>query len=220
MANLQKKIQENEALQKTLLENENNKRLQEISKQKEKEDDIRAIEEYTKVLDKQENERKLYFQNIENKANNFLSKISQTVLKEVENKKKLENEMMKDYLLRKEEKEIRLEKERLEKIKCGKREIRSFLDKQVEEKNREKEFQKMLNQEQARIWNKDKEVFSDQMKEISDKIRKMNDYNQNILKVQMEIKKGMNSSKGMMTDQEYLMNRKIIENAHKELNNS
>lgn len=167
-------------------------------------------------MDKQENERKLYFQNIENKANNFLSKISQTVLKDVENKKKLENDMMKEYLQRKEEKEIRLEKEKLEKIKNGKREIRAFLDKQVEEKNREKEFQKMLNTEQARIWNKDKEVYSDNMKEISDKVRKMNNYNQNILKVQMEIKKDMNSNTGM-TDQEYLMNRKIIEKAHKEL---
>ncbi len=38
----------------------------------------------------------------------------------------------------------------------------------------------------------------------------------NIANPNVEIKKDMNSNTGM-TDQEYLMNRKIIEKAHKEL---
>ena len=42
----------------------------------------------------------------------------------------------------------------------------------------------------------------------------MNDYNQEILKAQMEIKKENNTNLGM-SDNEYLMNRKIIEKASK-----
>lgn len=172
-AAIDKKIEEREKLQKTLLENEENKRLQEINRQREKLDDIKSIEEYTKVLEKQENERKLYFKNIENKANNFLAKMSQTVLKDIENKNKEENERIKKYLQEKEERIVERERQKLEQIKQNKRDMRAFLDKQVADKQREKEFQDMLNKEQARIWNTDKDLQVDQNTIINGKVRNL-----------------------------------------------
>ncbi len=215
-ANLNKKIQNYEALQQTLKENEENKRIQAINRENEKFDDIRSIEEYTKVLEKQENERKLYFQNIENKASNFLAKMSQTVLKDIENKNKIENEKMQKYLQEKEEKLVMKEKEKFSKIQNGKKDLKAYLDMQVEEKKKEREFQQLLNKEQARIWNTDKDSFKYQTELISEKIRTMNRFNQDILKTQIDLKKTMNSTG--MSDQEYLLNRNLIENASKVLN--
>lgn len=203
-------------MQKTLLENEENRRLQAIARDREKFEDIRSIEEYTKVLEKQENERKQYFKNIENKASNFLAKMSQTVLKDIDNKNKEENEIMKKYLIEKENKLLVKEKEKLEQIKNNKKEMKAFLDKQVEEKRKERDFQQSLNKEQAKVWNLDKEAQVDQNQYISEKIRRMNDYNQDILKAQIELKKELNGPG--MSDQEYLLNRRLLEKASKTLN--
>ena len=59
-----------------MIENEENKRLQAIAKEKERIDDIESMERYSKVLEKLENDRKAYFKNIENKANNFHAKMT------------------------------------------------------------------------------------------------------------------------------------------------
>lgn len=198
------------------MENEENKRIQAIAKEREKFEDIRSIEEYTKVLEKQENERKQYFKNIENKASNFLAKMSQTVLKDIENKNKEENEKMKKYLIEKENKLLIKEKEKLEQIKNNKKEMKAFLDKQVDEKRKERDFQQSLNKEQAKVWNLDKEAQVDQNQYISEKIRRMNDYNQDILKAQIELRKELNGPG--MSDQEYLLNRRLLEKASKTLN--
>lgn len=99
-----KKQDEREQLHKTLKDNELNKVKQLECLRKEKEDDVRAAEELTKVLDKQEQERVEYFKRIERNGNNFMSKMVGTVLKDMENKNKEEEERMKTYL---QEKELR-----------------------------------------------------------------------------------------------------------------
>lgn len=157
-------------MKKTLLENEENKRLQLISKGKERIEDIKSILDYTKVLDKQENERKAYFRNIEMKANNFLAKMSQTVLKDMENANKQEEERMKKYLQEKEERIVAKEKAKLEEIRLQKRDMRGFLDKQVEEKKKYKDFEKYLETAQAKIWNTDREVAKEQGTLINGKV--------------------------------------------------
>ena len=214
---LEKKVLENEALRKTLIQNEENKKLQAIARDQQRYEDIRSAEEYTRVLEKQENERKAYFKNIEMKANDFLSKIGKTVLKEIEEKNRQEEEKMKKYLEQKEERTILREKQKLEEIRLQKLNMRSFLDKQVEEKRRQKEFDKYLNSAQANIWNTDIDVAKEQENMINEKIKKMNEYNHIILKTQMENKKAKNNPG--MTDSEYLMNRDLLEKAARNLNN-
>lgn len=167
-----KKVVENESLQKTLLENEENKRLQAIQKEKDRQDDIRAMEEYTKLQEKQENERKAYFRNIEMKSNSFLAKMSQTVLKDIENKNKQEEERVKKYLQEKEERTVRKEKAKLEEIRQGKRDMRAFLDMQVDDKKKQKDFEKYLENAQAKIWNTDREVIKEQNYLFNQKVSK------------------------------------------------
>jgi hypothetical protein len=149
-------------LQKTLIENEENKRLQAIQKQKQKEDDIMYMAEYSKVVEKQENTRKAYFKNIELKANSFLSKMSATVLKDIDAKNKMDEEKIKQYGIEKEGRLVAKERNKLEQIHHNKISMRHFLDKQVEEKRQQGEFDKYLDDCQAKIWNTDREVVKEQ----------------------------------------------------------
>ncbi len=153
-----------------MIQNEENKKLQAIQKQKERFDDIKSAEDYTKVLDKQENDRKMYFKNIELKANNFLAKMSATVLKDIENKNKEDEEKVKKYEREKEEKILEKEKKQLEKIRLQKIEMRHFLDSQVEEKKRQKEFENYIEKAQAHVWNTDVEVNKEQNMIVAKKV--------------------------------------------------
>lgn len=104
------------------------------------------------------------------KANNFLSKMSQTVLKDMENANKQEEERMKKYMQEKEERLVAKEKAKLEEIRLQKRDMRGFLDKQVEEKRKYKDFEKYLETAQAKIWNTDREVAKEQGTLINGKV--------------------------------------------------
>jgi hypothetical protein len=99
---IKKKIEEKEALQKTLVDNQLNKvKLLEMAK-KEKEDDIRASEEYGMIIQKQDNERIEYFKNIERNSYGFMTKSVEDSLKEIERKHKEEEEKIRQYIIDKE----------------------------------------------------------------------------------------------------------------------
>lgn len=99
---MRKKQQEVELLHKTLRENELNRIKTMENLHKEKLDDVKAIDEYNKVLERQEQERAEYFRKIERNANNYINKMAQTVLVDLEKKTKEEDEKMRQYLEEKE----------------------------------------------------------------------------------------------------------------------
>ena len=99
---IKKKIEEKDALQKTLKDNELNKVKLIEQLKKERDEDVRCTKEYAKILEKQENERKEYFNRIERNSNNFMSKMVETVIKEMDGKNKDEEERMRKYLSDKE----------------------------------------------------------------------------------------------------------------------
>jgi len=51
--------------------------------------------------------------------------------------------------------------------------MRQYLDMQVEEKKRINEFEKVLDLEQARIWQIDSEKYREQEKEITEKVKNL-----------------------------------------------
>ena len=92
-----RKYQDKEHLIKTLLENEVNKKKQSENLLKEKEEDVQLCVEYAKVLDKQEKDRENYFKNKEMKANDFSKQMAETVIKEMDDKTKREEECIRRY---------------------------------------------------------------------------------------------------------------------------
>lgn len=99
-----KKIEEKEILQQTLKENEINRRRHLENVKKEKIDDVKATQEYAKILDRQEQERVDYFKKIERNSNNYVNKMADTVLQNMDKKNKEEDEKMRAYLDEKERK--------------------------------------------------------------------------------------------------------------------
>jgi len=87
---------------------------------------------------------------------------------------------------------------------------------QVQEKKKEKEFEKMLWREQGKIWNLDSEKYKAEQKLLEEKIRMNGLKHGEILRKQIEdnIKKKM--KKNSMSSAEYSLNKneinKIIEN--------
>ncbi len=99
---LRKKQQDMELLHKTLRENELNRLRTMENMHKEKLDDVKAIGEYNNVLERQEQERAEYFRKIERNGNNYINKMAQTVLGDLDQKSKEDDERMKFYLEEKE----------------------------------------------------------------------------------------------------------------------
>ena len=84
---------------------------------------------------------------------------------------------------------------------------------QIEERKKEEDFLKSLDDEQARIWAIDCKKYYDDERAIESKIRAMNKRNLDLVMEQMRQRR---KKKTGMTDAEYAMNREILEKADEE----
>ena len=107
------------------------------------------------------------------------------------------------------------------KRKLERKELKKYLDMQIEEKKKEENFLKALDQEQARIWNVDVQKYSEDEKIIDSKIKAMNKKNLDCLIKQMNenSNKKNTKNKNNMTDAEFYMNRDLLEKAKESLSN-
>lgn len=99
---LKRRLDERELMFNTIMENELNKKRALENKEKERLTDIKYTEEYAKLIDRQELERMDYFKRIERNANNYINKMADTVMNNIEAKNKEEEEKMKTFLMEKE----------------------------------------------------------------------------------------------------------------------
>lgn len=212
-AAIEKKKKENEALQRTLKENELHKiKMAELAK-KEREDDIRSCEEHAQTELKRENERIQYFKNIERNANNFMTGTAKKTLDDMERQNREEEEAMRKFNEERDRREQEEEdRKKLEEIE-NKKMMKKYLDMQVEEKKKMQQFEKLLDQEQARIWNTDCKKYFEDEKVINEKIRRMNKNNLDQVMNQIKIRKEKQKNQSKMTPTEYAMNRKTLEMA-------
>ena len=215
-AAIQKKIKENEALKRVIRENEINKEKQKELLQKEKEEDIRAYEEMEKNEMKQDMERKRYFDNIRRFANKYDEEEVNKLLNKMKQDQKEEDEKVYQLMLennqRAEEQELRAKMKRAQE----KQAIKKFLDMQIEEKRKEAELQKAINDEQARIWNADCKKYNEDEKRIDKIIRDMNKRNLDNIMEQIRIRKEQKKAQAM-SRVEYAMNRDALEKAMEEI---
>ena len=97
MLQQEKRKQEREYLQKMLEENDKNKQRMKAAQEKERLDDLRAQEEYTRMLDKQEADRQNEMKSREKRAQDFMNKMADNVLKKMSDRQKFEEEMLAKY---------------------------------------------------------------------------------------------------------------------------
>ena len=210
-AAIESKKKANEALKKTIKENELNKIKQMEQLKREKEDDVRCQQEHAQVELKKELERKLYFKRIERNANNFMTGKAQAVLDKLKQEEKEEEEKQLYYTREKNRIDQEKEDEEARRRQQAKHDLRRYLDMQVAEKKKDAEFEKLLDDEQARIWKIDVKKYNDDEKKIEQTIRAMNKRNLDMVMEQVKARKNKNKNK--MNSTEYAMNRETLEKA-------
>ena len=135
-----------------------------------------------------------------------IKKIMERIKKDEED----EDEKLKTYLINKKRIEDAKDEEEKNRRLQMRYDLKKYLEIQIEEKRKEKEFEKSLWKEQGKIWNIDSEKYALQKKEIEEKIKKMNLKNAERLREQIESKKEENIKKKSMSIMEYSLNKNIL----------
>ena len=209
---IEKKRRENEALIKAIKENEIRIKNRLEKEKKEKEEDVKMAEERLKMDIKEEMARKKYYDSIKKSGNKFSANEGNEIIEKIKKEEEEEDKRIQFYY--DEKNRLLIEKEKKEELRRqkDKKELKKYLDMQIQEKKKEEEFLKSLDDEQSRIWGIDCQKYYADQQAIENKIRNMNKRNLDILKKQMEQKKLQNNDNNM-TDEEYAMNRDILEKA-------
>ena len=207
---IERKKKENEALLRAIKENELKIIKKKEKEKKDKEEEIKMGEESMKMQMKEDLARQKYYEAIKNNGNKSSLK-SVEVLEKLRKQQEEEDKRIQHYYDEKNRLEIDKEKQKELKKYKEKFELKKYLDMQIEERKKEEDFLKSLDYEQARIWALDCKKYNDDEKEINTRIREMNKRNMNILMDQ--INKNRNKKKTGMSDTEYAMNRKLLEQA-------
>ena len=215
---MERKRRENEALKKAIKENEMKQQLLKEKIKKEKEDEIKMNEERIKLDIRQENERIRYYEQIKKNGNKYSMVQADEILEKMKKDQKAEEDKIQYYYDEKNKEANEKEaKERMRRQK-EREDIKKYLDMQVEEKKKEENFLKLLDEEQARIWNIDCKKYFDDERIAEKKIKLMNKINFDALMNQIEEKKRSKSRQNIMSDNEYAMNKDILEKAQIEEN--
>ena len=214
---IEEKRRKNELLIKAIKENEIKIKNKLEKEKRQKEEDIKMSEERIKMDMKEEIARNKYYETIKKYGDIYGSTTGKDVIEKLKKEQEEEDKRIQYYY--EEKNRLNIEKEKKEEIrkKKDKRELKKYLDMQIEEKKKEEEFLKSLDDEQARIWAIDVKKYNEDQIAIENKIRNMNKRNLALLKEQMNSKRNQKNS---MSDTEYAMNRETLEMAKLSLANN
>lgn len=171
---MEKRRQEREYLQAMLTENEKRKAHQANQRDRERAEDVAAQEAYTAMLKQQEDDRQAEFERREKRAQEFMGRMADTVLKEMDARQRDEDEKVRQYEMEREMQERLNDQLQFQRHKDEQKRMRDTLARQVAEKKRRERMEKDFNDEQARMWKMDRELFEKQEAELNDKIKSVN----------------------------------------------
>lgn len=154
------------------------------------------------MLDQQEQDRKNEVNAREKRAQDFMNRMADGVLKDMDNMQKKEDEMIVRYEREREQKMRREEEEKAKKKQVQQTEINKMLSKQqTDKKSKEKEHKDDINQ-QAQMWQKDRDIWKVEEERIQKKIYQINKETQQFLKLQEDQKAQGKSKKMVQTEKQ------------------
>lgn len=208
----QRKQEEKSHLQKVLQENEENKRKLMLQAVEEKQADVKAQEELTRLVEKQEQDREREIKNREDRTKKFMAMMTDTVVKDQKQQIWEEEQKILKHYQDREMKEKQEDEKRRLRILQQKQEMKEFLDKQVVERNQKKQFETDLSNKQADFWKHDTNNFFENEKKKNEFIKDLNKKHAGILQAQMEEnnKKNRKKQATKMTMEELLQNKQIL----------
>ena len=214
---LEEKRKRNVELNKALKENEMNRKNKKKLLEKEREEDLHFLDEQKKMDMRLEQQREYLLNKIKSNGNKYTNKKAEEKLQQM--KKDQEEEEKKMIFYMNEKARIADEKEMKEKLRREeeKKELKKYYDMQVEEKKKDDEFEKVLDEEQARIWKKDCQKYNEDEKRIAKIIRAKNIRNLETVKEQIKARKEKENNKYGMSDVEFAMNRQKLKKVQEAL---
>ena len=214
---LEEKRKRNVELNKALKENEMNRKNKIKILEKEREEDLHFLDEQKKMDIRLEQQREYLLNKIKSNGNKYTNKKAEEKLQQM--KKDQEEEEKKMIFYMNEKARIADEKEMKEKLRREeeKKELKKYYDMQVEEKKKDDEFEKVLDEEQARIWKKDCQKYNEDEKRIAKIIRAKNIRNLETVKEQIKARKEKENNKYGMSDVEFAMNRQKLKKVQEAL---
>ena len=216
---IEKRIKENETFKKVVKENEYNKEIQKEILRKEKEEDIQSYKEMEINEMKKDLARKKFFDDIRKSANHYDEKLTSAIINKIKQEQKELDDKVYQVMLNNKKKEEENEIKAKIKKKEDTIKLKKFLDKQIEEKKKELNFMKNLDDEQGRIWLIDNNKYKEDQIKIDNIIKNIN--NKNLDDIKKQIKNKENEKlKEIMTLDEYAMNKEFLEKAKMELEHS
>lgn len=214
--NLENKKKKNEEMKRGLTENDINNRKKKERMQQEKEEELKFAKEKEKLTLKQDSERNRYYSRIKTLGEKYIMTQAQERLNQMKEMQKLEDEKIQKYYEEKNRKDMENEIKEMIKKNKEKQNMKKFLDMQIEEKKKEKKLEKCLDREQARIWGIDKKKYFDEEKDIEKKVKLMHKKNFDFVVKQMEENERKKKQGEFMTNDEYAINKKILEKIQSE----
>ena len=204
----EQKRKRNAEYNKFLKENEENKKNLKILLDKERKEDLQFLDEQRKMDIRADQEREYLLNKIRSNCDRYTTN-KKAEEKLIQIKKEQEEEEKKMLFLMNETIRIGDEKEFKEKLRRAqeKKELKKFYDMQVEEKKKDSELEKILDGEQARIWNRDCQIYREDEKRIAKILRDKNIRNLEVVKEMIRKRKEKENNKNNMNDIELAMNR-------------
>jgi hypothetical protein len=160
------------------------------------------------MLEKQEQDRLNEFKAREKRAQEFMNRMADTVIKNMDERAKDEEDKIRRYETEKEMRERMEDERRFNKVKQEQNQMRNFLAKQMEEKKHRERLEKALNDEQATMWGQDLKNYTEEERRLHEKINKINKENADFLHKQMLDKHA--KAKAKMNKQEFLLNKPLL----------
>lgn len=204
---------------KMMEENEENKRRQNEIKEIERQNDIKSMEDYAKMLDKQEEDRLNETKAREERQQLLMARMADTVLKEQKQKNHDEDLMLLKQIEEKELLDKAEDERRMIQLKKQKQDIRKILDKQVDDKNKRKVMEKRNQDEQADMWKKDADEFYKLEDERKMREKQLNMMHVEILRSQMD-EKNVKKKKLIMNKEEIKMNKNLLKKIYQDKSES
>ena len=207
-------------MKKIMKETENLINQKKEEKLRQKEQDQIYYQDTEKNEIKKENERTKILNKIKSVGDYSQNEKTKRILEKMQKDFEEEEEKLKQFIInRKKLDDLKEEENKKRKIQI-RNEFKQYLDNQIEEKKKEKEFEKFLMREQGRIWKIDSELYQKEQQLIEEKIKMLGLKNGEILRKQIEYNNKRKMKKNSMSPTEYSMNKneinKIIDNIEKE----
>lgn len=205
---LEKRAQERDYLQRMLEENEKHKANMKQQEERERLQDVAAQDAYTKMLEQQEKDRLNEIDRREKRAQEFMGRMADTVLKEMDMKQKEEEDKIKRFEMEKEQQDRFNERLEYKRMKDDQQKLRDDLARQVAEKKRRENMEKEFNDEQAKMWQLDRQNYEQQENLLNGKIQEKNRENRAFLESQMAERNAAKASR--MNYNEHLLNKALL----------